>query len=101
MQVETKDFGWAIAQMKQGKKVARQGWNGKGMFIYLVNGSKVPSRTLRTETKNAMYGDRTPEADDLTIINPHIDMRAADGTLVIGWLASQTDMLAEDYYIVE
>ena len=33
-------------------------------------------------------------------LNPHIDMRTADGTMVIGWLASQTDMLAEDWVVV-
>lgn len=41
-------------------------------------------------------------ADELAEIEllPHIDMKAADGSLVIGWLASQTDMLAEDWEVV-
>lgn len=89
------NFGQAIEALKEGKKVCRSGWNGKGMFIYLQEGSEVNGTLMRNEATKAYYGDKTIK------INPHIDMKAADDTLVIGWLASQTDMLAEDWQIVE
>lgn len=41
------------------------------------------------------------EKQDTVTINPHIDMKAADGAYVTGWFASQTDMLADDWYVVE
>lgn len=89
------NFGQAIEALKEGRKVCRSGWNGKGMFIYLQEGSEVNGTLMRNEAIKAYYGDKTVK------INPHIDMKAADDTLVIGWLASQTDMLAEDWEIVE
>lgn len=90
------NFGQAIEALKLGKKVCRSGWNGKGMFIYLQEGSEVAGRNLRADAIKSHYG-----SEDTVKINPHIDMKAADDTLVIGWLASQTDMLAEDWEIVE
>lgn len=96
---ETSDFGWAIDQLKKGHKVARRGWNGKGMFIYLVNSSEIPAWNLRAQAKEQLEG--LYEVTEQVKINAHIDMKAADGSIVIGWLASQTDMLAEDWVIVE
>lgn len=92
------DFGMAISFLKDGEKVARKGWNGKGMFIYLVQGSEVPAGKLRNEAKE--HVTRTAQDTTPVKINAHIDMKAADGSVVIGWLASQTDMLAEDWIIV-
>ena len=93
---EHMNFGLAIEAMKKGHKVARKGWNGKGMFIFLTPGSQVAYSKCKPETQKALID----HPKSLVEINPHIDMRAADGTLVIGWLASQTDMLAEDWEIV-
>ena len=85
-------FGLAVEAMKKGKKVARVGWNGKGMFVFLVQGStfKVSRAPL-----NQFYEEGTE-------VNycPHIDMKTADNKIV-PWLASQTDVLADDWYIVE
>ena len=92
-------FGQAIEALKQGKKVARSGWNGKGMFIYLVKGTFIPVWQLRNEAKE--HVTRTCQDTTPVQINSHIDMKAADGSIVVGWLASQTDMLAEDWDIVE
>lgn len=91
------NFGQAIEVMKAGKKVARAGWNGKGMFIYLVQGRTVPRESLRNEADFHYPLNTEP---DLKICS-HIDMKAADDSIVIGWLASQTDMLSEDWQIVE
>lgn len=89
------NFGQAIEAMKAGSKVARAGWNGKGMFVYLVKGSLV--NELRGEAA-AHVGQ--PKDGDAQVINSHIDMKAADGSIVVGWLASQTDMLAEDWQTI-
>lgn len=85
-------FGEAIEALKVGLKVAREGWNGKNMFLFLVGGStfKVNRPPLL-----GIY----PEGTEINY-HAHIDMRTADGTIV-PWLASQTDMLAEDWVIVD
>ena len=94
--IDEMTFGIAIEMLKKGEKVARKGWNGKGMFIILVNG-----------TNNVKPFDGTPYKEvcdfkDKTEINilPHIDMYSATDEMVVGWLASQTDMLAEDWVVV-
>lgn len=85
------NFSRALEEIKAGHKVARAGWNGKNMFLFLVPGStfKVNRPPLL-----GIYEEGTE-------INycPHIDMRTADGKIV-PWLCSQTDMLANDWEIV-
>lgn len=93
------NFGEALATIKAGKKAARAGWNGKGMFIYLTNGREIPFDELTGNAKNHVTADNTGRNN--AYICPHIDMKAADGTIVIGWLASQTDMLADDWEVIE
>lgn len=73
------NFGKAIEELKNGKKVAREGWNGKGMWLVLV----IP--TIETEYP----------------VQPVICMKTADNKLQPGWLASQADILADDWNIVE
>lgn len=91
-------FGLAIEAMKKGKRVARAGWNGKGMWIALTQGSVIDVELARS---GACKAQADAESVDSITILPHLDMRAADGSIVIGWLASQTDMLADDWAIVE
>lgn len=90
---EIHDFGWAIRQLKEGKKVQRKGWNGKGMFIMLQPGSTVTGSMMRNEPAKEFYGDGEVK------IQPHVDMKAADNTYTVGWNASQIDMLAEDWQL--
>lgn len=92
-------FGLAIEAAKKGMRIARRGWNGKGMFVYLVKGSEVPFENLRESAARFITAEST--GLDAAHICPHFDMKAADGTIVVGWLASQTDMLADDWQIVE
>ena len=89
------DFGMAIIALKRGECVARKGWNGKGMFLTLQGSSEVTGELMRNKGAKNYYGTSTVK------ICPHIDMKAADGSYVVGWLASQTDMLAEDWEIVK
>lgn len=90
-------FGQAIEALKAGHRVARRGWNGKGMWLVLVPGT--PSAQLREGTPyHSALGQPACE------ILPHIDMWTvnAEGrrAMLPGWLASQTDMLAEDWDLV-
>ena len=80
------NFGHALELLKRGEKVARKGWNGKGMFLFLATGKQFESDN---------FGDQLPE-----IVNDVICMKTAQNTICIGWLASQADMLADDWEIV-
>lgn len=91
------NFGQAIEALKEGKRVAREGWNGKGMFLYLVKGTQVDKEFLRNEAAFQPTEDHTGVVTFLG----HIDMFTAQKTVNVGWLASQTDMLAEDWIIIE
>ena len=85
------DFGLAIGAMKKGYRVARDGWNGKGMFLYYVPAAAYPPST--EVAKEAFGGENVP-------YGAYVAMKTAQGN-VVPWLASQTDMLADDWYIVE
>lgn len=94
------NFGQALEALKDGQRVARSGWNGKGMWLALTPGSTVDTSKVPVRGALASYVAQHEAPVNVTI-GAHIDMKAADGTLVIGWLASQTDMLANDWQIVE
>lgn len=79
-------FGSAITAMKDGHRVARSGWNGKGMWLIYIGGNE--------------YDVDAPLRFNTTELAPYIAMKTADNKLV-PWLASQTDVLAEDWQIVE
>lgn len=95
-------FGQAIEAMKAGKKVARAGWNGKGMWVVLMGGMTLPPySTQGTERK---VNDRTAKfiGEDTPFESlPYVAMWTADKKWLPGWLASQTDMLSEDWMIVD
>ncbi len=91
------NFGQALEALKRGSRVQRAGWNGKGMWLALTPGSVINNDQARNGA--ALVHANVEDASTITI-GAHIDMCAADGSLVIGWLASQTDMLAEDWSIV-
>jgi len=91
MSADGMSFGLAIDAMKKGLQVARKGWNGADMFIFLVPGSvfkvnRPPLLGIFNEGHEVKYQD-------------HIDMKTAVGT-VVPWLASQSDMLATDWCII-
>ena len=86
------NFGQAIEAAYQGKKVARQGWNGKGMFVFLVPGSSF-------KVSRAPLLGHFPNGTEI-VYRPHLDMKYADGTVGV-WMASHSDMLEADWMIVE
>lgn len=91
-QIDGMTFGLAIEALKMGKKVARAGWNGKGMFIFLIPGStfKVNRPPLL-----GIY----PEGTTIGY-RPHIDMKHANGDIGT-WDCAIGDILGEDWQIVE
>lgn len=83
------DFGKAIEAMRMGKKVARKGWNGKNQYIQLATG--ISYKSMSGEIVNCEH-----EA----IGNKAIVFVGTSG-VQMGWLASQADMLADDWMIVD
>lgn len=85
--METQDFGWAVRMLKQGKRVARSGWNGKGQHLLLVQQAEFKAKDAQGyETSAASPGG----------VQPFIAIRTVHGALA-PWVASPTDALAEDW----
>lgn len=95
--LELLTFGEAIQALKKGKKIARQGWNGKGMFLFLLPAGKIPKSVIH-DGALASVVDKV-EGDHFEALGS-IRMWTADGKVLTGWLASQTDMLAEDWEVL-
>lgn len=85
------DFGQALTALRDGWKVYRKGWNGKEMFLFLVPGSTFKVNRLPLL---GIY----PEGTEINYC-PHIDLKTADGK-VVPWTASQTDILAYDWEVL-
>ena len=90
------NFGQAIEALKNGKAVAREGWNGKGMFIVQAGGYSIPKDQLRP---NSLISKEFLESRgcDSMVIQKHFDMWTAQNEYQTGWLASQSDMQANDW----
>ena len=89
-------FGMAIEMMKRGRKVARKGWNGKGMYLWLLPAAEVKKEWCKDARLIEAMGDR----DSIPCLGA-IRMFTATKEVLTGWLASQTDMLAEDWVVVD
>ena len=100
-------FDEALRALNNGAFVARKSWcwDGKAVFVYKVEESNITLSQLRGRCKDAINYvlSRDPAAYPIegTIhINAHIDMKAPDGSIIVGWIASQTDMQADDWFIL-
>lgn len=95
------DFGDAIRVLKSGGKVARAGWNGKGMFLWLKPATEIKEEWCR----DPQLIERVRENGGTILALGTICMYTHDSTgrkaILTGWLASQSDMLCEDWYVVE
>ena len=89
---ENLSFSDALKMLKLGKRVAREGWNGRDMFLFLVDGSTFQ---VNRAPLNRFYEEGTE-----VNYHAHIDMRTADGQIV-PWLCSQSDALSEDWIILD
>lgn len=95
------DFSEALHHLKAGAKLAREGWNGKGMFIALMPRLQLPP--FNSQEPGAKVNDRTAKfiGEDAPLDSqPYIAMRTATGQWQPGWLASQADILADDWVVV-
>ena len=84
------NFGLALEAVKNGKRVAREGWNGKGQYVFLADDVE-----FHTDADISEFNGGEVSVGHMLVL------RTAQGNLQPGWLASQSDMLAEDWYIVE
>lgn len=94
-------FGDAINLAKSGYKIARSGWNGKNMFVVYMEPLYLPP--FNTQDTNRKVDDRTAKwigEDKPLDCQPYFAMYNAQEQWIPGWLASQSDMLAEDWTIV-
>ena len=85
-------FGEALEELKKGVKVARDGWNGKGMFVYLVPAGRFAAYT---EVAKDIAGE-----DGKVDYNPYFAIKNVNGT-VSTWVPSVNDCLSEDWFIVK
>lgn len=104
------DFGDAIVALKVGRKVARESWNGGGAlrdgaagtegdaWLSLTPGSDAVPAANIWSPNNRAYAESQP--GQVVKVLPAITMKTATGEILMGWLASQTDMLAEDWTVV-
>lgn len=111
------NFGEALELVKQDYLVTRKGWNGKNMFIFMRPADELHIDMVIDKVKSLPQsikdfylkdvldskGNRILPADenDKVKFTAYLCMKAADGTIVNGWLASQTDMLSNDWIIFE
>ena len=87
------DFGEALKALKRGERVSRAGWNGRGMWLALMSATVIPDAQVNARTKA-----HHPSGD--LNVGAYIVMMTAQGVWQPGWLASQADMLSDDWEIV-
>lgn len=92
------DIGEAVKALKAGKRVARSGWNGKDMWLALSPRHEALPATSFWAGPNRDYAERN--GGSATVL-PSVTMKTATGEILMGWLASQTDLLSEDWLILE
>jgi hypothetical protein len=93
-------FGQAIEALEGGHRVAREGWNGKGMFLFLLPASDgIPTKVIHDPALRAVIESEV--GGDTFDALGSIRMFTADKKILTGWLASQTDILAKDWTILQ
>lgn len=96
------NYGQALEALKEGKRTSREGWNGKGMFIFQRPGD-VLSQDIISKVKSLPESVKSflvAQGKDISFL-PYLCMWSATGEVVNGWLASQTDMLSNDWCILD
>ena len=94
-------FGMAIEHMKRGEKVARKGWNGKGMFLWLKPATQIKAEWCKDEMLKGLVEENGGEILGLGTICMYTHDSTGRKAILTGWLASQSDMLCEDWMVVE
>lgn len=93
---ELKTFGEAVEALKLGKRVSRSGWNGKGMWLFLLPAGRIKLHMIHDPALKQVVIENGGEIEAL----PSIRMKTADNKILTGWLASQSDIMAEDWVIL-
>lgn len=88
---ENISFSYALDALKRGGRIARKGWNGKGMYVFLADNVEFSTEADISEFENSEDGVYTSEM---------MVLRTAQGTFQPGWLATQSDILADDWYVL-
>ena len=91
-QTDGMNFGLAIESAKKGERIARAGWNGKGMYVFIADNVEFHTNADISEFQGAADG---------VYVTDMLVLRTAQGNLQPGWLATQSDILSDDWYIVE
>jgi hypothetical protein len=94
------NFGTALEALKQSKRIARQGWNGKNMFLFLLPAGTVPTKAIHDPALREVIETEIGFGETFEAL-ASIRMFTADKKILTGWLASQTDMLSEDWVILD
>jgi Protein of unknown function (DUF2829) len=91
------DFGNALASLREGQRVARSGWNGRGQWLFLIGGmsAEVNGKMALAVAAPHLIGDTVTYAPWIAITT----FKGGEPT-VTPWLASQADLLADDWYVV-
>ena len=84
------NFGEALEELKNGELVSRHGWNGSGQYIFLVRG---------IDLEDCIF--YLSPVQDFDTCSDVLAIRTTSGVVQVGWLASQTDMLSSDWYLVK
>lgn len=101
-------FGEAIIHIQLGARCSRRGWNGRDMWIAYSPGSRLrdplqfwsPANQAYCREQAEVAQDRRHYWPGVEVL-PCVTMKTADGKILMGWLASQTDMLARDWFVVD
>ena len=106
-------FGEALEAVKSGAMISREGWNGKGMFVFMRPSDELSVDMILNKVKSlpdsvkkffageCAWHDKVNPEEMKVSFTAYLCMYAADGSVVNGWLASQTDMLANDWCILK
>lgn len=110
------NFGEAIEMAKNGHLITRKGWNGKGMFVFMRPGDELPLDMVVQKVKSLpiavkdYFHNKCNDEDGNAIplekgkpvkFTPYLCMKNAQGEIINGWVASQSDILGEDWHSFE
>ena len=92
------DIGWAVRQAKLGKRVARRGWNAAGQWVTFSPGTENVPADRFWAPANQAYAE---ENGGYATVSSAMTLKNAQGMIVLGWVPSVTDLLMQDWEIVE
>ena len=92
------DIGWAVRQAKLGKRVARRGWNAAGQWVTFSPGTENVPADRFWAPANQAYAE---ENGGYATVFSAMTLKNAQGMIVLGWVPSVTDLLMQDWEIVE